>query len=59
MNRQLIGQDQEEYQRELERNFVQIKLQMEPFLKPPKSYQDLITAWPIHNFYQHLNILIL
>lgn len=44
MNRQLIGQDQEEYQRELERNFVQIKLQMEPFLKPPKSYQDLITA---------------
>lgn len=44
MNRQLIGQDQEEYQRELERNFVQIKLQMEPFLKPPISFRDLITV---------------
>ncbi|KAL5969057.1 Dedicator of cytokinesi protein 7 [Taenia solium] len=44
INRQLIGQDQEEYQRELERNFVQIKLQMEPFLKPPRSYRGLITA---------------
>ncbi|KAL5112355.1 hypothetical protein TcWFU_006619 [Taenia crassiceps] len=44
MNRQLIGQDQEEYQRELERNFVQIKLQMEPFLKLPRSHLDWITA---------------
>nr|CDS28280.1 dedicator of cytokinesis protein [Hymenolepis microstoma] len=42
LSRQLIGQDQEEYQRELERNFVQIKLQMEPFLKPPISFNDLV-----------------
>ncbi|VDD79508.1 unnamed protein product [Mesocestoides corti] len=42
LNRKLIGQDQEEYQRELERNFGQIKLQMEPFLKPPKSLRDAL-----------------
>ncbi|KAM7540883.1 hypothetical protein Aperf_G00000042064 [Anoplocephala perfoliata] len=44
LSRQLIEQDQEEYQRALERNFIQIKLQMEPFLTPPRSYDDLISV---------------
>ncbi|VDM18675.1 unnamed protein product [Hydatigera taeniaeformis] len=44
MNRQLIGPDQKEYQRELEHNFAQIKQQLEPYLKPPMSYGDQITA---------------
>ncbi len=42
MNRQLIGQDQEEYQREIERNFMQVKQQMDPFLRPPNFLRKLI-----------------
>lgn len=45
VNRQLIGQDQVEYQREIERNFAQIKGQMEPYLKPLESQCQIISTF--------------